>query len=61
MICLEDAVRKIVKANPEKVEQTKTRPNTMVQWWVGRVMKETDAAFSEPDVRRVVYEELFTR
>lgn len=61
MICLEDAVRKIIKANPDKVEQTHTRPASLVGWWVGQVMYETDGVFSESDVRRVVYEELFTR
>ena len=61
MICLEDEVRKLIKAHPDKVEQTRTRPNTLVGWWVGQVMKATDGKFSEIDARRVVYEELFTR
>jgi len=61
MVCLEDVVRKMIAANPDKVAQTKTRPATMVNWWVGRVMKETDGAFSSAAVRLTVYEELFTR
>ena len=61
MVCLEDEVRKLVRANPDKVEQTKARPASLVGWWVGQVMAATDAAFAETDVRRVVYEELFTR
>lgn len=61
MICLEDEIRKIVKANPDKVEQTKTRPASLVGWWVGQVMKATDDQFPEHAVRAAVYEELFTR
>lgn len=61
MICLEDEVRKLIAANPDKVEQTRTRPASLVGWWVGQVMKATNAGFQEIDVRRVVYEELFTR
>jgi Asp-tRNA(Asn)/Glu-tRNA(Gln) amidotransferase B subunit len=61
MICLEDEVRKLIKANPDKVEQTRTRPASLVKWWVGQVMRATDAQFSEADVRSTVYEELFTR
>lgn len=61
MICLEDEVRKLIAANPDKVEQTKTRPASMVGWWVGQTMRATGAVFTEADVRQVVYEELFTR
>lgn len=61
MVCLEDAVRKLIKDNPDKVEQTRTRPASLVGWWTGQVMKATDGKFSESEVRVVVYEELFTR
>jgi Asp-tRNA(Asn)/Glu-tRNA(Gln) amidotransferase B subunit len=61
MICLEDEVRRIIKANPEKVEQTRQRPKELIGWFVGQAMKATNAAFDEGSVRLVVYEEIFTR
>ena len=50
---IEAAVDAIVAANPDKVEQAKTKP-TMIGWFVGQVMKQTGGRANPQSVNAVL-------
>jgi aspartyl-tRNA(Asn)/glutamyl-tRNA(Gln) amidotransferase subunit B len=54
---IETAVDKVIAANPEKVEQTKTKP-TLLGWFVGQVMKETGGKANPQAVNELLKQKL---
>jgi aspartyl-tRNA(Asn)/glutamyl-tRNA(Gln) amidotransferase subunit B len=54
---IEAAVDKVIAANPEKVEQTKTKP-TVMGWFVGQVMKETGGKANPQTVNALLKQKL---
>jgi aspartyl-tRNA(Asn)/glutamyl-tRNA(Gln) amidotransferase subunit B len=54
---IEAAVDKVIAANPEKVEQTKTKP-TLMGWFVGQVMKETGGKANPQAVNELLKQKL---
>ena len=57
MTAIEKVVDDIVAANPDKVDQVKTRPN-MVGWFVGQVMKASGGKANPQAVNEVLRRKL---